>query len=332
MEKRFFGKMPDGRDVFLYTMQNDYLTVRVLDYGCRIQSLTFDGRDMVGGFDTLEAYLADNSSQGAFVGRVANRIRDARFTLNGKTYQLEPNEKSNHLHGSFALSLWSAEFANEHTLKLTRTSPAEEEGYPGDIDVTVIYQLDGASLKMTYYATADADTPANFTNHSYFNIDGIGSGTIMKQEMQISADKITVVDNDLLPTGEHMAVAGTAYDFRNFRMIDACCNAEIDGYDTNFRLTKETVETFGDKALFHAVTLRSSSYQVECFTDLPCIQIYTGNFLGNGPDFKYGIPQKKQHAICLETQFEPDCVNRGEGILRRGETYDHTTVYRFSHR
>lgn len=332
MKKTLFGKMPDGKEVFLYTMENKHIKVNVLEYGCRIQSLLFDGRDMVGGFDTLDAYLEDDSSQGAFVGRVANRIRNARFALNGKTYQLKPNEKNNHLHGSFALSLWAAEFVDEHTLKLTRTSPSKEEGYPGNIDVTVLYQLDSNSLKMTYYAVADEDTPVNFTNHSYFNIDGIGSGSIMGQEMQISADRITVVDAELLPTGERRDVAGTAYDFREYHVIGSRCNDEIDGYDTNFWLTGKSAEKFGDKTLCHAVSLRSSSYQVDCYTDLPCIQIYTGNFLGNGPDFKYGIPQEKQHAVCLETQFEPDCVNRGEGILRKGEVYDHTTVYRFTHK
>lgn len=332
MKKALFGKMPNGKEVYLYTIENESLRVNVLDYGCRIQSLIFDGRDLVGGFDTLDGYLADDSFQGAFVGRVANRIRGARFTLNGQTYQLEPNEKDNHLHGVFSFALWAVEFVDAHTLKMTRKSPSIEEGYPGDMEITVIYQIDGSSLKLHYYATADADTPASFTNHSYFNMNGIGSGSVMTQELQVLADRITLVDGDLLPTGERMETAETAYDFREFREIGSRCDETVDGYDTNFWLTKKEPVTVDGKTLYRAASVRSASYQVDCYTDLPCIQIYTGNFLGKGPNFKYGVPQKKQHAVCLETQLEPDCINRGEGILRRGEIYDHMTVYRFTHR
>lgn len=332
MDKKVFGSLPSGENVHIYTLDNGILRATVLDYGCRIQSLIYDGRDMVCGFDSLEAYLADDSSQGAFVGRVANRIRGARFTLNGKEYRLTPNEKENHLHGSFALSLWKGEQIDACTLKLTRKSPASEEGYPGDMEITVLYQLEGNAIKMRYYSTADADTPANFTNHAYFNLNGVGGGSILGHEMQINADKITLVDGDLLPTGEHMTVDGTPYDFHAFHTVGERLSSEVDGYDTNFWLTQDEPISFDDKTLFRALTLRSASYAVDCYTDMPCIQIYSGNFLGSGPDFKYGVKQAKQHGICLETQYEPDCVNRGEGILRKGETYDSMTVYRFTHR
>ncbi|MBQ8174830.1 MAG: galactose mutarotase [Clostridia bacterium] len=332
MKETVFGTLPNGKQVHIYTLRNEALTLRVLDYGCRIQSLIFDGRDMICGYDSLDAYLADDSWQGAFVGRVANRIRGARFDLNGKTYRLNPNEKGNHLHGSFGISLWEVKEAGENFITFFRKSPATEEGYPGDMEIAVTYSLDGNSLKMRYYATADADTPASFTNHSYFNIDGIGSGSILSHEMKLYADRITLVDADLLPTGKHMDVAGTAYDFAEFRPIGSRISAEVDGYDTNFFLTKNAPCETNGRMVYAAASVRSESYQMDCYTDMPCIQVYTGNFLGSGPNFKYGVAQAKQHALCLETQFEPDCVNRGEHILRTGEAYDHLTVYTFRHR
>ncbi len=331
MEKTRFGTLKNGQSVHLYTMKNESLCIGILDYGCRIQHLIFDGRDTVGGYDNLAAYEADGSSQGAFVGRVANRIKNSRFTLNGKTYQLEPNEKENHLHGTFANTVWEAKFEDACTLVLSHTSSADEEGYPGDIDVTVTYQLIDNAVKMTYTAKCDEDTPVNFTNHSYFNIDGIGSGSIMTEEMQILADRYTVVDGDLIPTGERRNVAETAYDFRDFHPINHYA-AQVDGYDTNFWLTGEETEMFGTIVLSRAVSLHSSSYRLDCYTDMPCIQIYTANFLGEEPCFKYGIAPKKQHAVCLETQFEPDSVNRGEGILKAGEVGTYTTLYKFTHR
>ena len=332
MDKRLFGTLPSGEEVHIYTLKNDDLTLCVLDYGCRIQSLRFDGRELIGGYDTLDAYLADDSWQGAVIGRVANRIRASRFTLNGKTYRLTPNEKENHLHGSFGISMWDVKETDEDYITFTRKSPASEEGYPGDMEISVTYTLDKNLLKIKYYATADADTPANFTNHAYFNVEGVGSGSILSHEMKLYADRITLVDGDLLPTGERMSVAGTPYDFAEFRPIGSRLSPEIDGYDTNFFLTQGSPLTMDGRTVYAAASVRSPSCQVDCYTDMPCIQIYTGNFLGNGPDFAHGVKQEKQHAVCLETQFEPDCVNRGEHILRAGEVYDHLTLYRFSRR
>lgn len=332
MEKTVFGRLPDGREVHLYTLDNGILRVRVLDYGCRVQAIFFNGTDFVCGFDTFDGYLADGSSQGAFVGRVANRIKGARFTLNGKTYQLTPNEKKNHLHGVFGQTLFEVREQTDDSITFFHHSPAAEEGYPGDLSVTVCYRLCGDALTLHYTATSTEDTPINLTNHSYFNMGGIGSGSVLSHEMQMNADRITLVDDELIPTGAHQAVAGTAYDFACFQPIGARFGCGLDGYDTNFFLTKKDPADFDGRTLFRAASVQSDLYRLDCYTDLPCIQIYTGNFLGNGPTFKYGVRPEKQHAICLETQFEPDAVNHGEGILRRGETYDHMTAYRFSRR
>ena len=332
MEKTVFGTLPNGKKVHIYTLKNNVLTLRVLDYGCRIQSLFFDGRDMVCGYDTLDAYLADDSWQGACIGRVANRIRDARFTLNGKTYHLTPNEGNNHHHGCFGISMWDVKESGENFITFCRKSPSSEEGYPGDMEIAVTYSLDGNSVKIHYYATADADTPASFTNHSYFNIDGVGSGSVLPHELKMYANEISVLDDVQVPTGKHAPTEGSGYDFSEFKPIGTCADAGLDGYDTNFFLTESDPITLDGRTVYAAASLRSSAYQLDCFTDMPCIHIYTGNFLGDGPDFKYGVKQKKQHAVCLETQFEPNCVNLGEHILRAGEAYDRLTVYRFGHR
>ena len=161
---------------------------------------------------------------------------------------------------------------------------------------------------------------------------GVGSGSILPHELKLYADKMSVLDGQLVPTSERAPVAGTPYDFTDFHPIGSTVEAGVDGLDTNFFLTEQAGATFDGKPLFAAATLRSESYQVDCYTDMPCIQIYTGNFLGNGPAFKYGVAQKRQHAVCLETQFEPNCVNLGENILPAGELYDRMTVYCFGHR
>lgn len=332
MQKTLFGTLPNGQAVHLYTLDSGKMQVNVLDYGCRIQAILFDGVDFACGYDTLEAYLADDSSQGAFVGRVANRIKGAQFELNGKHYQLTPNDGKNHLHGTFGQTVWNTKIVDDCTLVFTHHSPANEEGYPGNMNLEVTYHLSDTSLELDYKATADEDTPINLTNHTYFNLGGIGSGSVLEHEMQLNANEITLVDEELIPIGKRMNVDSTAYDFHEYHPIGSRFDAYVDGYDTNFWLTQnEPVSLFG-KDLYRAGAVRSASYQMDCYTDLPCIQIYSGNFLGNGPTFKYGVKQARQHAICLETQFEPDSVNHGAGILPVGETYHHTTVYQFRHR
>lgn len=330
MEKKLFGHLPDGKPVHLYTLDNGKLRVSVLDWGCRIQSIIFDGTDLACGYDNLEAYLADGSSQGAFVGRVANRIKGGCFTLNGKTYQLEKNDGNNHLHGSFGYLLWEVERAEGDTLVLSHHSPAEEEGYPGDMDVTVTYRIVDAAVFMEYTAICTEDTPINLTNHTYFNAGGIGSGSVLTHTMQLNADHITLVDSELIPIGRTANVAGTAYDFRTPHPIGARFGEKIDGYDTNFWLTKTEPAVFCERELFRAGSVRSSSYAIDCYTDMPCMQVYTGNFLGSEPIFKYGVRPARQTALCLETQYEPDAVNHGTGILRAGDRFRHATVYRFS--
>ncbi len=334
MKKELFGHLHDGTPVFLYTLKNTRMELRVLDYGCRLQALIFNGRDLVCGHDNMEDYLADTSCQGALVGRVANRIKDAHFTLNGKEYQLKKNHRGrNHLHGILTSLIWNVAEISDDCIVFTHTSPPEEEGYPGTVAVTVIYRLLEDCLVMDYTASTDEDTPINLTNHTYFNVDGYDACSVREHELCVSGDRISVVDEDLIPVGEYLEVADTPYDFREFHKIGERLNDDIKGYDNNYFITRdEPVSVAGYEGLYHAATVRSSHNIFSCYTNLPCIQIYTANFLGNGPVFKSGIPPRAQHSICLETQFEPDSVNRGKGILRPGDTYHAVTVYRLTER
>lgn len=329
MKKELFGRLSSGQDVHLYTLTNGTLTLSVLDYGCRIQSLIFGGRDVVCGYDTLDGYLADDSYQGAFVGRVANRIAGGRFTLNGKTYQLEINNGKNHLHGVFSSIVWEVAEADDAHIVFAHHSPADEEGYPGDMNVTVTYSLEGAALVLDYVAQATEDTPASMTNHAYFNLNGYENAPATNHMLTVNADRYTVVNESLIPTGERRDVSGTPYDLRTPTLISSRFTGGFDGYDTNFHLLKNRTLIFGRRELGYAGTLAGESIALDCYTDMPCMQIYTAGFLGKGPAFKGGVKAQPYHAVCLETQYEPDAVNRGEAILRAGQVFHHTTAYAF---
>ena len=330
MKKELFGTLPSGESVHLYTLSNGTLTVRVLDYGCRIQSLFFAGRDLVCGFDSLDPYLSDTSYQGAFVGRVANRIAGGRFTMNGKTYELEKNNGNNHLHGIFSHIVWEVCEVSDDRIVFVHHSPAAEEGYPGDMDVTVSYSLSNTSLVLNYRARATEDTPASMTNHAYFNLNGYENGNALSHSLTVDAEKITVVNEELIPTGERRAVEGTPYDLRTPKVIGKQFSDNFHGYDTNFILSKNNKIFHGRSELHFAGTLVGEDLRLDCHTDMPCMQIYTAGFLGNGPAFKGGVKQLPYHAVCLETQYEPDAVNRGEAILPAGKEFCHTTIYTFS--
>lgn len=332
MKKELFGTLPTGEKVHLYTLSNGTLTMRVLDYGCRIQSLIFGGKDVVCGFDTIDAYLVDDSYQGAFVGRVANRIENGRFSLNGKSYQLAINNGKNHLHGVFSSIVWDVAECTDERIVFTHHSPAAEEGYPGDMDVTVTYSLDENALVLDYVGRATEDTPASMTNHAYFNLNGFENAPATNHTLTVFADRYTVVDDSLIPTGERRDVSGTPYDLRTPTLISSRFTDGFNGYDTNFHLQKKEGLTFGRLDLCLAGKLDGEEISLTCYTDMPCMQIYTAGFLGKGPDFKGGVKAVPYHAVCLETQYEPDAVNRGEAILRAGEEFHHTTAYVFARR
>ncbi len=322
MEIKPFGRMPDGTEIFQHILKTDEAEVRILNLGGIVTDFIIEGRNIVCGFSSLEDYLADDSYQGALIGRFANRIAGACFTMRGVTYRLSANEGKNTLHGGvhgFNRRVFDVAKAEENTLTLTLQSPDGEEGFPAALSVGVTYTLEGSSLAIAYTAASDGDTPVSLTNHSYFNLLGCGH-PVLDFEACIHADRYTETDEALLPTGRRPLVAGTPYDLRAPRRI----GEKPDGYDANFILN----ETSEENAPTLAATVKGGGLLLSVYTTMRHIQFYTACVLTGTPAFRGGVPKMPYTAFCLETQEEPDAPSHGGGILRAGQTYRHTTVYR----
>ena len=345
-----FGTTPEGEAVRLYTVTNaNGLVMKVTNYGGIITELHVPDRDgqledVVLGFDSLEPYFEDSPYFGALIGRYGNRIAGGKFSLDGETYTLPTNNGPNTLHGGdvgFDKVVWDAapfERDGEQGVVLTRTGPDGEQGFPGALDVTVTYTLtDDDELVFDYEATTDRATPVNLTQHSYFNLGGHDSGTVLDHELVINADAFTPVDETLIPTGEVRPVAGTPFDFRAPTAIGARIDADDEqiaygpGYDHNFVLNGEA----GEMKLAARVYEPTSGRVMEVRTTEPGLQFYSGNFLDGSLTGKGGVTYDRRSAIALETQHFPDSPNQPgfpSTILRPGETYTSRTVYAFSTR
>jgi aldose 1-epimerase len=340
-----FGKMPDGAVVKRYTLKNrNGIIAKVMEYGAILTELWVpdkNGRsaNVVAGFDNLEQYLQGHPYFGATTGRYANRIANARFTLEGKEYKLAANNGPNALHGGlkgFDKQLWKSEpiqsKAGQQSVRFTYLSKDDEEGYPGNLNVTVIYTLtDTDELVIDYSATTDKATIINLTNHSYFNL--AGSSDILGHEVQINADRYTPVNDQLIPTGELAPVAGTPLDFRKPAVIGdriEKLKPVPGGYDHNFVLKRE-----GSASLQRAATVADpkSGRRMEVLTTEPGMQLYTANFLDGKLKGVNGVTYHKHSAVCLETQHFPDSPNQPKfpsTTLSPGETYRSSTVFKFS--
>lgn len=348
-----FGKLPDGRETSLFTLQNESgFSVSLSDFGATLVSVLAPDRkgrltDILCGYECADVYARADGYLGATVGRFCNRIARGRFELDGKVYdRLYINDGANHLHGGkvgFSHRLWETATVSdgkEPSVTLCLHSPDGEEGYPGNLDVSVSFTVSADnSLGIHYTAHTDKATPVNLTNHAYFNLGGFASGDVLDQILWLDADSYLRGDAGLIPTGEMVPVAGTPFDFRHPKQIGQDFHAADNdlglagGYDHCFNFT-------GWERGEHRMLLRGSLYdpdtgrKLELLTDSPCVQLYTANFLKN-PDFplRGGYPQKTQHAVCLETQKMPDSPNHPDftdSILRPGDVFDYTTVYRFS--
>lgn len=349
-----FGHLDDGREVTLYTLQGKSgLRAEIMDYGGTLVRLLAPDRqgrlaDVVLGFDHVADYPTKSPYFGALIGRVGNRIAHGSFTLDGKTYTLPTNNTpGGHpctLHGGtlgFDKVFWHAEPAErdgEPALKLDYTSRDGEDGFPGNLKVEVVYSLTkDHGLRIDYTATTDQPTPVNLTNHSYFNLKGEGTGTILDHQLTIHARRYTPVDAGLIPTGELAPVAGTPFDFTTPHAIGERIGQETPqlayghGYDHNFVLDAAS----GTLALAASVYEATSGRVLEVLTTEPGLQFYSGNFLNGTLTGKRGKLYEFRSAFALESQHFPDSVHHPEfpnTLLQPGQTYRSTTVYRFSTR
>lgn len=331
----------DGKKVFSYTLTNkNGVQVKITNYGGTVTSWIAPDRNgkrssIVLGFNNLQGYLAHPPYFGALVGRYGNRIANGKFTLNGKTYTLATNNGKNALHGGikgFDKVVWDATPAMDDSAALTLkyVSKDGEEGYPGNLNVTVKYTLtDADELQLEYTAQTDKATPVNLTNHSYFNLTGDVDNAILNHTLQIDADRYTPVDTTLIPTGKLEPVAGTPFDFRQPHKIGERIDQVPGGYDHNFVLNGGG----GSVRRVATVTDSSSGRKLEVYTDQPGLQFYTGNFLDGSIKTSDGKPINKHAAICLETQHFPDSPNQPafpSTILQPGATYHTITKYKVS--
>ncbi len=346
--KENFGKLKDGKEVSIFTLVNEKgFKVRITNYGAKIVSIEVPDRngklaDVTLGYKNAEGYEAGDHYFGSIVGRYANRIAKGKFTLDSVEYKLALNNGSNSLHGGptgFHSQLWNAEVItkdNYPSLKLTYHSPDMQEGYPGNMDVTVTYTwtADNA-LKIDYEATSDKNTVCNLTNHVYFNLKGEGNGDILDHQVMINADAITPVDTTLIPTGELRPIKGTPFDFLTATAIGKRIGEKYDqlltgnGYDHNFVLnTKNDVSVLAASAYEPA-----SGRTVEVYTTEPGIQFYTGNFLKGDQTGKAGKPYNFRNGLCFEAQKFPDSPNHPAfptAELKKGDKYTQTTIYKFT--
>ena len=332
MNKRLFGIMPSGESVHIYRISCGDAYAEITEYGASLVTLCpFGDVDVVGGFDTLDGYLADDSNQGGIVGRVANRIAKAQFALDGRVYHLPQNDHGNCLHGGngFNHRLWTVVDHTEGSLTLSYVSSDGEEGFPAELAVEVTYEMQGHALLISYRAIPDGTTPIALTNHAYFNLDGLG-GDVGDHLVQIWADRYTEVDEELIPTGNRPSVDGTVFDMRAPRRIGEAFSEPCGGYDHNMILSPTSFKRFYGRELGLAARVEGQSTVMQVYTDQPGLQFYTGNFLGNGGAFKAGIPRRRHGAFCMEAQTEPNCINCGEAFYARGEVYRQLTVYEFS--
>lgn len=343
---RLFGRLPDGKEVYEYRLKNvNNVEVHVINYGGIITKLIAPDRngvleDIVLGYDSLEGYLKDSPYFGAIVGRYGNRIANGKFQLDGTTYSLAQNNEGQHLHGGikgFDKVFWNIEEAGPNKLSLTYFSKDMEEGYPGNLNIEVTYELtDSNELKIEYSATTDKKTVVNLTQHSYFNLTGKTKRDILDHEVILYADKFVPVTKALIPTGELAPVKDTPFDFNISTAVGARVNDKHQqlqmgrGYDHCWVLSPKD-------SMKHAASVYepSSGRMLDVYTTEPAIQFYCGNFLDGSITGKYNVVYNHRYGLCLETEHFPDSPNQKSfpsTELNPGEVYRTQTTYRFSTR
>ena len=347
-KKQSFGETAGARPVELYTLTNaGGMQVKITTYGATVTSLMVPDRDgnpgdVVLGYDSLEAYSTRKEYFGCIAGRYANRIAGGKFSLHGTEYQLAANDGDNHLHGGirgFDKVVWQAQGVEDDCgigIKLDYLSPDGEEGYPGNLSISVLYTLtENNELRIDYFATTDKSTIVNLTHHSYFNLAGAGTGDILSHDLMINADRFTPVDKSLIPTGELRKVAGTPFDFTKPTAIGDRIDQDDEqlqiggGYDHNFVLNKDAEGPCLAARAFE----KKSGRTMEVYTTQPGVQFYSGNFMENNIAAKAGLLYHHRGGFCLETQHFPDSPNRPDfpsTALEPESEYRQTTIYKFA--
>ncbi|MBE6048254.1 MAG: galactose mutarotase [Clostridium sp.] len=342
-----FGKTKNNNEVKLFTIKNrNNMEVKIINYGGAIVSIRtadksgkFD--DVVLGYDNLQSYENGDKFFGAIIGRCGNRIENSKFSINGKEYILAANDGKNHLHGGikgFDKVVWNAEIVNreENVLKLSYLSKDGEEGYPGNLNVNVYYELtDENELVIKYEAVSDKDTVVNLTNHSYFNLSGNLAGDILDEKLMLNSSEFTVNDKYSIPTGEIRDVNNTPMDFRTLRKIGDDINLDDEqikfgnGYDHNWMLDND-----GDITKIAAKLIdENTGRTMEVYTTNKAIQFYSANFLDGSDIGKNNVPYIQRSGVCLETQYVPNSINDSNFescLLKADEKYQHKTIYKFS--
>ncbi|RUA07459.1 MAG: galactose-1-epimerase [Flavobacteriia bacterium] len=346
MEKADFIAELNGKPIRLYKLSNkNGVTVEITNFGGKIVTIIVPDKegnfkDVVLGFDTIDEYIKGNPYFGALIGRSANRIRNGRFVLEGKEYQLSQNIGENHLHGGvkgFNDVVWDADFNDkDQILELSYLSKDGEEGYPGNLKVKATFSLtDENELEISYHAETDKTSIVNLTHHSFFNLRGEGNGDVLDHQVMINADAFTPVSDDVIPTGEIRDVTNTPMDLRKLTPLKKDINSDYEqiqkgsGFDHNWVINKDD----GVMALAAAAYEPESGRYMEVWTDQPGVQLYAGNFLDGSDIGKGGKAYERRTAFCFETQHFPDSPNHENfpsTVLKPGEVYNYTCTYKFS--
>lgn len=346
MKAEDFTATIDGKQVGLYTLTNGTITMQVTNFGGRVVSLWTPDRegnmeDIVLGYDKLDRYVNNTGERflGAPVGRVANRINEGKFTLDGVEYQIPQNSNGHSLHGGnkgIDMVVWDVESVTQSAITLVLNSKDGDDGFPGNLNIKMTYELTPENeFAVSYAATSDKKTVVNLSHHSFFNLKGEGNGTIEDHVLMIKADHITPTDAGLIPTGELQPVDGTPFDFREPHAIGERIGADDvqlkngGGYDMNWVLAREDN---GQVMTIASVYEPSTGRCMDVATDQVAIQFYSGNFFNGKYAGKYGKPIKYRESIALETQKHPDAINHPEfpsTVLNPGQTYTHICIYKF---
>ena len=340
--KTLYDTMPDGREVYLYTIENNNgVKAGIITRGATLQSFECpdkDGNmgDIICGFDNILGHINSGTYTGQIIGQYANRLCGGKFSVNGTEYNVTKNEKGItclHGGGEYNSAIWNAIIVDDDAVEFTYRSPDGAEGFPGNVDVKVTYVLtDHNELEIHYEAVSDKDTIINMTNHAYFNLGTTANGDILDHELMLNCDYFTPTDENSIPTGEIRSVEGTAFDFREFKKIGKDIKADdiqltqCRGYDHNFCVNGEA----GKLRLVAKAKDEKSGRKLEVSSDLPGVQLYTGNFM-NGETGKNGIGLDKHFGFCLETQYYPDTPNHPEFpqcTFKAGEKYKSLTIFK----